>query len=450
MRVFLISANSLPASPIGPAYIAGAALRAGHQVEVFECLFAQNLSLELSARIEQFHPDVIGISIRLVHAYILDDTAPYHTRFLDLRANVRQVVEIARKVTNALIVLGGPGFNYFAIDWLEYLGLDYGICGEADFSFPLFLDRLEKGFDLSSIPGCVCRQHGRYLEAPRDLVEDLDQTAFPAYELLDLEQYHHRGIAPGILTKRGCAFQCTYCPYRCLEGTKYRLKSAARVVDEMKHIQNYTHPKMIMFCENNFNVPKHHAEVICQEIISQKLKVCWGTGDLRPVGITEGFCAMLKESGCGYLNLSVESGSDRMLRQMQRGYTVADVHQSLACLERAGIPFGLSLMIGAPGETPETVAETLALVDNYTIPLGTWVTIGICLWSPLQKVIVDARLSGQLCDDSEFFSGAVYLSPELHETYMLGLIEMLRSKKGYSVQVNKPFGSYRRTNEKML
>lgn len=444
MKVLLISANFLPASPIGPAYVAGAALRAGHLVETFECLFAQDLQAELNALIQRFQPDAIGISIRLVHGYIVDEPAPFHTRFDDLRARVRQVVEIVRQATNVPMILGGPGFHYFARDWLAYLNLDYGIRGEADFAFPLFLERLQNGADLTGVPGLIWRKNGQFHEAPRDFIEDLDQTAFPAYELFDLDRYQQQGIAPGILTKRGCAFHCTYCPYRCLEGAHYRLKTPARVVDEIEHIQRLANPKMVMFCENNFNIPKSHAEAICQEIAARKLKIGWGTGDLRPMGITDDFCQLLKESGCAYLNLSIESGSDEMLRRMKRGYAVSDVIQSLACLEKSGIPFGASLMMGAPGETPQTVAESLSLIDRFVIPLGTWVTIGLCLWTPLQRVLADARSAGQLVDDRELFSGATYLSPDLPEKYMLELIETLRSKEGYAVQVNKPFGAFRR------
>ena len=442
MKLLIVSANSLAASPTGPAYIAGAALRAGHTVEVFECLFAQDVHAEIKECIERFQPDLIGVSIRLVHAYLIDETAQYNTRHLDLRENVRQVVNAIRQATSVPVILGGPGFNYYARDWLEYLDLDYGIRGEADFSFPLYLERLERGGSLTDIPGCVYRRDGQIFKAARNLVENLDETAFPAYELLDLPGYQQHGISPGILTKRGCAFRCTYCPYRSLEGNQYRLKSPARVVDEIEYIQKLSSPKMIMFCENNFNVPKGHAEAICREIIARKVNVRWGTGDLRPMGITDEFCQLLKDSGCGYVNLSIESGSDKMLQCMRRGYSAADVRQSLACLEKAGIPFGASLMLGAPGETPETVAESLALTDSFAIPGGTWVTIGICLWTPRQEVLSIARQEGQFTDDRMLFEGANYLSPQLSKPYMTGLIDTLRSKKGISVQVNQPYAGY--------
>jgi len=442
MKVLIVSANTLPASPTGPAYVAGAALRAGHTVEVFECLFAHDLPADLKAQIVRFQPDVVGVSIRLVHGYVIDETAPYNTRHLDLRANVRQVVDAIRRATQAPIILGGPGFNYYARDWLETLELDYGIRGEADFSFPLYLDRLERGGDLTSIPGCVFRKDGQIHEGSRDRVEHLDETAFPAYELFDLERYQQYSVSPGILTKRGCAFLCTYCPYRAMEGSRYRLKTAARVVDEIEHIRQVSPAKMILFCENNFNAPKQHAEAICREILARKLDVRWGTGDLRPMGISEDFCQLLRESGCAYANLSIESGSDAMLRGMRRGYSAADVRQSLDCLEKAGIPFGASLMIGAPGETPETVQETLDLLDRAPVPLGTWVTIGICLWTPHQAVLAEARKAGQFTDERMLFEGANYLSPDLPKSFMEGLIETLRSKKGCSVQVNQPYAGY--------
>lgn len=444
MKVLIVSANTLPASPAGPAYVAGAALSAGHTVEVFECLFANDLAAELRGHIKRFAPDVIGVSIRLVHGYVIDETAEFNTRHIDLRLRVKEVVDCIRQTTSAPIILGGPGFNYYAQDWLEFLNLDYGIRGEADFSFPLYLERLEQGGDLTTVPGCIFRHDGEILKAPRDRVENLDETAFPAYELFDLDRYSQLGISPAILTKRGCAFHCIYCPYRSLEGARYRMKSPARVVDEIERVQKTQKPKMFMFCENNFNVPKYHAEAICREIIARKLDIHWGTGDLRPMGVTDDFCRLLKESGCDFLNLSVESGSDAMLARMRRGYQAEDIRQSLECLEKAGIPYSASLMIGAPGENPETVVESLAMINSFSIPEGTWVTVGICLWTPRQEVLAEAREAGQLHDDQELFIGANYLSPDLPNDFMVDLIETLRNKKGITVQVNKPFAVVQR------
>jgi len=443
MKVLIISTNTLPASPSGPAYIAGAVLSAGHAVEVFECLFAQDLACELKAHVVRFNPDVIGISIRLVHGYLIDGNAEFNTNHVDVRIRVREVVDCIKQVSKAHIILGGPGFNYYGRDWLDYLDLDYGIRGEADFSFPLYLKKLEDGGDITTVPGSIFLREGRVFEVPRELVDNLDATAFPAYELFDLDKYYEHNISPAILTKRGCAFRCTYCPYNSLEGSRYRLKSPERVVDEIEHVEKVKKPKMFMFCDNNFNVPKKHAEGICKEIVNRKLTLHWGTGDLRPAGITNDFCKLLRDSGCVYANLSIESGSNQMLKRMGRGYTVAHIEKALECLGELNIPFGASLMIGAPGETPHTVAESVALLDHYNIPLGTWVTIGICLWTHLQQVLDDAHSSGQYRNDAELFQGVNYMSPDLPKDYMIELINSLKEKKGYMVQVNKPYAEFR-------
>jgi radical SAM superfamily enzyme YgiQ (UPF0313 family) len=439
MKILIVSTNSLPASPSGPAYIAGAALRAGHSVEIFECLFAQDVSAELEAHLARFTPDVIGISIRLVHSFVIDESSNFNTRHLDLRTRVREVVDTCKRASHAQIVLGGPGFNYYAKNWLEYLGLDYGLRGEADLSFPVYLDRLEHGGDITSVPGCIFRRNGQITKTPRQVVENLDETAFPAYQLFDLDKYYVHNISPAILTKRGCAFQCTYCPYRSLEGAHYRLKSPVRVVDEIEHIYKVKNPKRFIFAENNFNVPRQHAEAICLEIKRRKLDIRWGTGDLRPVGVDEDFCRLLQDSGCDYVNLSIESGSASMLKKMKRGYTIEQVRQSLESLVKANLPFGASLMFGAPGETPETISESLALTDAYTIPYGTWVTIGICLWTHHQPFLEEARRSGQFTADSELFEGVNYISPQLPKEFMIELIDILKNRPGYSVQVNKAY-----------
>lgn len=411
MKVLIISADTLHSPPSGPAYVAGAARDAGHTVEVFERLFAQDLVGELEGQLTRFNP--------------------------------KEIVDCIKRISNAPVVLGGSGFNYYGRDWLEYLDLDYGIRGEAEFPFPLYLKRLEEGGDIYSVPGCIFRKDGRISKVPRELVDNLDATALPAYELFDLDKYDEHNISPAIVTKRGCAFRCIYCPYRSLEGGRYRLKSPQRVVDEIEHIQKAKAPKRFMFCDNNFNAPQKHAEAICKEIIARKLDIRWGTGSLLPRGITDDLCRLFRDSGCDYINLSIEAASDEMLKRMNRGYTTQDIKEALACFARTDIPFGASLMIGAPGETPETISETFDLMDSFHIPQGIWVTVGICLWTHHQNVVDDARRDGQLENDRELFEGARYMSPELSKGYMRELIESLRAREDCTVQVNKPYAEYK-------
>lgn len=442
MKVLIISSNTLPAAPTGPVYVAGAVREAGHEVQIYERLSADDLEGELIARLKDFNPDVIGVSIRLVFGDDLDMEAPLGTRHTDLRPKVKEITDIVRKHSNGQILLGGPGFNYYARDWLEYLNVDYGIRGEGEESFPLFLERLAEGGDIHSVPGCVYKKDDGFESIPPLPVNDLNNQALPAYDLLDWQPYAKRQVTPAVLTKRGCAFSCTYCPYSKLEGKHYRLKTPQRVLAEARHILHSTGSRKVMFCENNYNAPRQHAEAICKALINEKADFQWGTGDLRPIGITDNFCKLMEESGCFSVNLSIESASRSMLHSMKRGYTVQQVRDSLDALSRSKINFGVSLMFGAPGETPETIAESLDVVDDYEIPDGVWVTIGVYMWTNLQDIVAEARRTGVLKDDKELFSGAIYLSPGLPRSYLLELPDMLHTRYGYSVQFNKPSESW--------
>ena len=438
MKVLVISSNSLPAAPTGPVYVAGAVREAGHEVRIYERLFARDLEAELIDVLADFQPDVVGVSIRLVFDDAIVKGAPLGTRHTDLKPQVKQITNIVRSNSSARIVLGGPGFNYYAQDWLEYLDLDYGIRGEAEETFPLFLQRLVDGGDIYTVPGCAYRKGERYNEIPRCFVQDLDSQGLPAYDLLDWQRYAERKITPAIMTKRGCAFNCTYCPYSKLEGKQYRLKSIPRVLAEVRSTLRNTHTSKVMFCENNFNVPYRNTVELCKALIVENADVQWGTGDLRPIGINPEFCRLMEDSGCFAVNLSIESASESMLKSMKRGYTAQQVRNSLEALSHSKIPFSVSLMFGAPGETPETIAETLSMVNAYDIPGEVWVTIGVYLWSDYQNIVVEALRTGYIKDKKELFAGSVYLSPGLPRSYLRELPEILRGRKNYYVQFNKP------------
>ena len=443
MKVLIITGTFIPMSPGGPAYIAGAVRKAGHEVDVFDSFLAKDLVREWEAKLIAFEPDVVGISITAVTADVRDPGAPeFGTRYVDFRPRIKQLVDMVKQHSNARIVPGGSGFNYYAREWLDYLDLDYGIRGESEFSFPLLLERFEQDEEFRDVPGSISREDDGFHKAPRDHVRDFDQAAFPAYDLFDLDEYRNLNLPYALFTKRGCPFRCSFCPHSSLEGTRYRLKSPTRVVDEIEHVMATTGATTFNFCDNSFNNPKHHAEAICREIIDRGLDIRWRTGAMKPLALTGDFCRLTKEAGCKYIGLAVESASEKMLANMHRGYKVADVIQALDSLSQSGIPFGIFTLLGAPGETPETIAETFDVVDRYPKITQTWVTIALFLWTCHQKVLEEASHSGQFKDDRELFDGAYYISPALTEDYMVNLIASLNQRENFLVQVNKPFATY--------
>jgi radical SAM superfamily enzyme YgiQ (UPF0313 family) len=444
MKVLIISGTFIPMSPGGPAYIAGAVRKAGHKVEVFDGFLAGDLTGELKEKLAAFDPDIAGLSITTVTGDVPDRKAEFGTKYVDLRPRIKSLVDVIKQHSDARIVPGGCGFNYFAREWLDYLDLDYGLRGEGEYSFPLYLERLKRGEEAAELPGCIVRKNGQFHKVARDHVRDFDNTAFPAYDLFDLDTYRELKMPYALFTKRGCAFRCAFCPHRSLEGSRYRLKSPKRVVDEIEHVIKTTGATSFNFCDNSFNCPKSHAEAICREIIARGLEIKWQTGAMKPLGLTRDFCQLLKDSGCENIGLSTESVSQAMLANMERGYRVEDVMEALDNLSDSDIPFGVFTLLGAPGETPETIAETFEVIDRYPKIAQIWVSIGICLWTQHQKVLEIARRDGQLKDDRALFDGAYYISPDLPQDFMVDFIESLKSKKNYWIQVNKPYAAYQK------
>ena len=304
MKVLIISGTFLPLAasrlrmaPSGAAYIAGAARQAGHEVEIFDCCGTEHTEQRLQASLAAFDPDVVGLSITFVTSNVIDRTAPFGTRYVDMRPQVKAITDTVKHHSGALIILGGAGFNYYARNWLAYLDLSYGIRGEGENAFPLFLKRLASKEDFADVPGMIIKKDSDISAQPRDWIKDLDSTAMPAYQLFDYDRYIEQHVAGAVFTKRGCAFRCTFCPHSSLEGRRYRLKSPQRVVAEIEYILSTTQSNRINFCDNSFNCPKPHAEAICREIIDQKLAIQWHSGAFKPLRMTPDFCRFAEGIG---------------------------------------------------------------------------------------------------------------------------------------------------------
>jgi radical SAM superfamily enzyme YgiQ (UPF0313 family) len=233
-----------------------------------------------------------------------------------------------------------------------------------------------------------------------------------AWRWLDLRAYGARGTPYPIQTKRGCALRCSYCVYNTIEGRQYRLRRPADVVDEIEEALEHG-IKSFDFVDSTFNLPVEHARAVCDELAVRDLPVMLSTMGLNPAGVTPALVADLKRARFESVMCTPESASEATLRSLGKGFGVAEIERAALLLREASIPTYWFFLLGAPGETIETVAETLAFCEKH-IPAQHMVLFatGIRVYpgTPLER---QCRDSGWFAPEDDLFLPSWYLSPEL-------------------------------------
>ncbi len=356
MRVLVISGSMAtlpdPVYPLGPAIVATAVRNAGHEVSWFDALRHDDPSMALRALIQNWEPEVVLLSIRNI-----DNAA-----FPGVNKHFEEHLEIARTckaATNALLILGGSGFTLMPEAFIEYLGGDHGVVGEGENAIVELLTQLKEGVTPET-----------YIHAPRVAPPFLP----PDRDIFDADWYYANGGLANMQTQRGCQLKCIYCTYPLLEGHKVRATDPSAIVDEMESIKaaGIDH---IFVVDAVFNRPESHAAQICEEIIRRDLKMSL-TGYFVPDGDLPEFPSLLKKAGFGAVELGTDSLSDPILERLRKGFTVSGAMEFSRRLEAAGIKQCHNLIFGGPGETMETMEESVANMDVIN-PTAMIATIGL-------------------------------------------------------------------------
>jgi len=408
MRVLLISANTEqlpdPVFPIGAAYMATVAERQGHTVATFDCCFAANPCAELAATVSDFAPDAIGISLRNLDSSAYPQTTSYV-------ADYRSLVDTIRAATRAPIVLGGAGFTVMPVTLMRTLAADVGVVGEGELAFPWILERLAAGAPLRSGPEMRCEPAGAGVcVTPTQRIRQLDDAGAPLRERFDWNAYYERGGALNIQTKRGCVFECVFCSYPLIEGATIRVRSPDAVVDEIEATGRATGARHWFFVDNIFNLPVKHAKAICRTLIERGLDIEW-SGYLNPKFIDAELCDLMARSGCRAIEFGTDSGAPTMIANMRKEFDLDDLRRTSRLCAEHGLKFCHSLIFGGPGETEETVDQTIALMEELR-PTAVIAMTGIRILPGTGMVEIALR-DGQIEPDDPLIEPRFYVSPEL-------------------------------------
>lgn len=333
--------------PLNLALLAAIAERHGHEVTILDGE-AEHISLDDMVRkaVEQ-KPDLIGFTA----------TSP----FFHLSKAVAEGIK--RLAPDIPIAVGGPHITIMKEQALLE-PFDYAFIGEAEESWPQFLNAYEQGKDVSGIAGIIFRRDGAIVSTgqPADIT-NLDDLPAPARHRLHMPHYRLgtlRGRLPftSIQTMRGCPWKCIFCASEALKTTEMRVRSPRSVVNEMKQVVEQFGTRHFYIVDDVMTLWKDHILAICDLIDQEGLKITF-EGSTRANLVEEDVIARLVKSGLIRLSFGLETVDPEIRKTMKKQVPLEHYVRANGICNKYGVEALNSVMIGLPGETRDTVRATL-------------------------------------------------------------------------------------------
>jgi len=248
--------------------------------------------------------------------------------------------------------------------------VSYIAVGEPEYTIRDFARAVRDGKQTESINGLAFRENGKITVNPkRGFIEDLDELPFPAWDLVNVNGYRlpitNRPFLL-VLTGRGCPYPCMFCAASVFYGKKPRLRSADRIVDEIKYVkEKFGINDFLFWSENSISDRKHMIE------ISEKIKadvpgikwVCNGRVDM----IDDELIRAMKAAGCWMIGYGIEAGTDKMLGAMKKNIKISDIENAVKITKTSGVEVTGHVIVGYPGETRNDILETGSLLKKLDL-----------------------------------------------------------------------------------
>ncbi len=364
----LININRMvpPIAPLGLEYTASAAARAGIDVDIVDTALADSPEHILTDYFANHCPELVGISFRNVD----DCFWPACNSFVgELAESVTRI----KQLTDAPVLLGGVGYSLFPERLLEYSRADFGIYGDGEVSVADLLKQLRTDRQFHKVPGLLWQTGDSIRANPPHHCDSFD--AAPRRDILDNRTYFERGGQCGIETKRGCNRSCLYCPEPVIKGRHIRIRHPEEVCDEIESLLEIG-VDVLHTCDSEFNIPYSHAAAVCERIIERSLgeKVRW-YAYMAVTPFDARLAQLMRRAGCRGINFTSDSGCEKMLQVYRQKHGREDLANVVKLCRQNDIAVMFDLLIGGPGETPETAAESIDYIkrigpDCVGVPLG--------------------------------------------------------------------------------
>lgn len=260
------------------------------------------------------------------------------------------------------VVFGGPHVTFMPDEALAHG--DFCIAGEGETSLPLLVEALDGRRGLADVPGLIWRENGVIRRnAVAEPVEDLDSLPFPDFSLLAMGgRARMGGPGPGratvpVQTSRGCPFDCSFCSVTGMFGRRYRYRSTANVIAELRRYD--PKQRIIFFYDDNFTANRARAKELLREMIRLELGFQWSTQVRADVANDPELLDLMARAGCSALYIGFESVDPQALKEMKKSQTVDDIRWAVRQIRKARIHIHGMFVFGFDSDTPAKARATV-------------------------------------------------------------------------------------------
>jgi radical SAM superfamily enzyme YgiQ (UPF0313 family) len=317
-----------------------------------------------------------------------------------LSGSYHEVVELSQmlKKENIPCVIGGVHPTFLPYQTLVDSKADFVICGEGEIAF---LKLLQNNLVNNNIPGVYSLDNLKSNDDPisrGEIIENLDDLPFPDWQQMEPKSYP---IAPQtplvkswpiatVMSSRGCPYDCSFCASAQFYNRRIRFRSPENVVSEIEYLVNNHGVKEIHFVDDSLTQKREHVEKICNLIIEKNIKVSWATPNgIRADRVDKELLLLMKKSGCYLVYFGVESANPKILKQMKKSETIDDIKKAITLANEIGLITDAYFIFGLPGETKETIEETIQFAINSDLTRAHFFALdvlpGCRIWNEIKN-----------------------------------------------------------------
>lgn len=343
-----------PSPPLGICYVAAALEALGNEVVILDYIVRKYSPEKMRVELDAEQPDIIGTNSVTMNFPVAAD-----------------ILRMAKAhVPSAITMMGGPHVTFDAENTLrDYPEIDLVVLGEAEQTLAELMPVIGEPDAWKSIDGIGFRVDGKVVVTDkREFIRELDALPVPARHLLPMSRYQALGFPVSIITSRGCPGRCIFCQGRAMVGKKVRYRSPTLVVDEIEEILSYGIDR-INIADDYFTSSKKRVRLLCDEILRRGIRFGW-SAFVRADSLAVESLEIMKQAGCDTVSFGIESGNPEMLKRVKKGISLDQVRRAVDRCRQVGMKVFASFMVGLPGESHQTLADSHAFAQELGIDYG--------------------------------------------------------------------------------